>query len=303
VAFAAVLLLFSDYLASSNSPKSLQLAIEELTAICHRTSMHWIVVLSLSGYFFACLAIERRYVRRSPAGLNVWLVGMATGVLLRYACGYQTASKTTQVPILIAGITLGKIISIFVRERETAAEVKSRFVMLALLGSLFVGAFFLHNEIIQDFQYRGVRRWHGPWENPNLYGVLMGVGCIIWSGLAVLAVKEGPRRWDARGGRFWEYVCVCICVLAFCVCATGLLKSYSRGAWLGTALAVIYLCTQRKLRFLQYIRPNLRSYIVLFFSILVLSYWQFRFTEWRPARRIFSVTNLNDFSWRNRITV
>jgi acetyl esterase/lipase len=32
-----------------------------------------------------------------------------------------------------------------------------------------------------------------------------------------------------------------------------------------------------------------------------LSFWQFRFTEFHPVRRIFSVSNPNDFSWRNRV--
>jgi O-antigen ligase len=32
-----------------------------------------------------------------------------------------------------------------------------------------------------------------------------------------------------------------------------------------------------------------------------LAFWQFRQTEWHPARRAFSSANINDFSWRNRI--
>ncbi len=36
-------------------------------------------------------------------------------------------------------------------------------------------------------------------------------------------------------------------------------------------------------------------------SVVILLFWQFRFTEWRPAQRIFSIANISDFSWRNRL--
>jgi hypothetical protein len=37
-------------------------------------------------------------------------------------------------------------------------------------------------------------------------------------------------------------------------------------------------------------------------SMVVLLFWQFRFSEWRPAQRMFSIANISDFSWRNRVT-
>jgi hypothetical protein len=40
---------------------------------------------------------------------------------------------------------------------------------------------------------------------------------------------------------------------------------------------------------------------VIVLSVVILLFWQFRFTEWRPAQRIFSIANINDFSWRNRV--
>jgi len=36
-------------------------------------------------------------------------------------------------------------------------------------------------------------------------------------------------------------------------------------------------------------------------SVVILLFWQYRFSEWRPAQRIFSIANINDFSWRNRV--
>ncbi|HVV01336.1 MAG TPA: O-antigen ligase family protein [Verrucomicrobiae bacterium] len=34
---------------------------------------------------------------------------------------------------------------------------------------------------------------------------------------------------------------------------------------------------------------------------MVIAFWQFRQTNWIPARRAFSAANANDFSWRNRV--
>jgi hypothetical protein len=41
---------------------------------------------------------------------------------------------------------------------------------------------------------------------------------------------------------------------------------------------------------------------VILASVFVLCFWQFRQTEWHPARRAFSVVNPVDFSWRNRVS-
>jgi len=40
---------------------------------------------------------------------------------------------------------------------------------------------------------------------------------------------------------------------------------------------------------------------VILAALLVLAFWQFRRTEWHPARRMFSAVNAADFSWRNRV--
>jgi len=52
---------------------------------------------------------------------------------------------------------------------------------------------------------------------------------------------------------------------------------------------------------LSWIRTNWFLLSVLVVSILVLCFWNFRHTERLVARRAFSVGNVNDFSWRNRV--
>jgi O-Antigen ligase/Transglutaminase-like superfamily len=111
------------------------------------------------------------------------------------------------------------------------------------------------------------------------------------------------------------------------LCAYGLIKSYSRGAWLGTAVGIGFLmwkffnrepheprekleqkvsnplsCVWRVPRFATRVRLKWLPLAVLLASALVLSFWQFRHTENPLARRVFSIGNPNDFSWRNRVS-
>jgi hypothetical protein len=108
----------------------------------------------------------------------------------------------------------------------------------------------------------------------------------------------------------------------------GLINSYSRGAWLGTVLGLSYLIVSGgKLKktengtlhltlsppdrevgifacnqYVSWLKKNQWSVFVIILSVLVLAFWQFRFSECLPVQRAFSVTNANDFSWRNRVT-
>jgi O-antigen ligase len=91
-----------------------------------------------------------------------------------------------------------------------------------------------------------------------------------------------------------------------------LLHSYSRGAWLAAICGLAYLANEvfsfqfsqaspRRAVFSRRVLKNVLLLEIIGLSIFVLAFWQFRHTEWHPARRAFSAGNMNDFSWRNRI--
>jgi hypothetical protein len=100
--------------------------------------------------------------------------------------------------------------------------------------------------------------------------------------------------------------------LAAIFCGIGLFKSYSRGAWLGTACGLAYQILKPEVRSqkseLKYnscvlwLRENRITLSIILVSVFMLAFWQFRFSELRPAQRAFSAVNVNDFSWRNRVT-
>ena len=176
-----------------------------------------------------------------------------------------------------------------------------------------------------EFQYRGQRRWTGVWDNPNTYGVLMGVGAVLAAGLLVASYRlqvaglHSPRSRVWRISRFHKLNVLAL-FAASGLCGFGLLKSYSRGAWLGTAVGIGFLLwkwinrepreiheklTQEKPSTFNFQPATHRIWLpssILIVSMLVISFWQFRHTESPLLRRVFSVGNVNDFSWRNRVT-
>ena len=242
------------------------------------------------------------------------------------------------------------------------STIHKAHAVLAILTLLLACAALWHPERGMEYFYRGQPRWTGPWDNPNLFGVLMGVGVVLAGGLLVqsLRSKGQGREAEAEGrepgqvGRgsplpavggasvrasrlvrslappeeigahgvprptinsaYWSRACRFLLSLfllsALVLCAFGLLKSYSRGAWLGTAIALAFILFQGVKfqgssgwagRVVSLLRRLWLPSSILILSILVISFWQFRHTEAPLARRVFSVGNPNDFSWRNRV--
>ena len=84
----------------------------------------------------------------------------------------------------------------------------------------------------------------------------------------------------------------------------GLWHSYSRGAWLATLLGLTYLTCQWLRHRKSHTHYSLFvAWLVIILSISILFSWQYRNLGMKYAviRRVLSVGNINDFSWRNRI--
>lgn len=182
------------------------------------------------------------------------------------------------------------------------------------MGSLTVtlaAASFLHSDTGMTYQYRGVTRWKGLWDTPNTFGVLMAVGFVLATGLALRATAlvsaSGPTAQRQR--THWALVVVWLA----CAAATGagLVQSYSRGAWLGAALGLAWLgwgwlqtatesssLTTISLRVARACAP---AWLLAAVAAGVLAFWCLRHTEAPLVRRAFTVGNVNDFSWRNRV--
>ncbi len=340
------------------------------------------------GKIFAFLA----FFRGNIGNPNFWLCAFVVLVLVRYAFDYADAAKSLQVLVLLTGIVIGKGIGLWATwgkqpttngQHPTSKETETRHLtpslspgeaervsaspsinnplstihkaraVIPIIVFLLACAALYQPERGMEYFYRGQQRWTGPWDNPNLFGVLMGTGLVLAVGLLVQRLRSKVQGREAKaegrepgqvgrgsplpavGGASVRasqlvrrlappeeigphgvtrptirYTQCFFLLIAAGLCELGLLKSYSRGAWLGTAIALAFLLFQVVKfqvssgsvgRVVVIMRRNWFPSSILVFSILVISFWQFRHTEAPLLRRVFSAGNVNDFSWRNRV--
>ena len=300
----------------------------------------------------------------------LWLTGLMALAALAYALSYPVAVKSNQALTLLAAAMVGQGAGLW-ESRKQKAESRNRQpgspksnsqspkrtqcgvrnaegevgegsrqdnergrrgdqIVLGLILLLAVAAVW-QGETENLFQYRGKVRWSGLWENPNTFGMLMGVGVVLAVGLLVSGKAESRKQKAEMGrgkaARRWAVV------VAAGIMGVGLVKSYSRGAWVGVAAALAYLAYQvskgpgrkvsgpernelhksqaRKAAFplscgssiswLTVLPRNRVALAVICASLVVLGFWSLGHTEGAVARRAYSVANANDFSWRNRV--
>lgn len=272
------------------------------------------------------LLVNEALSRNAPLVAGVTLYGIGS---LAYALNYDQASKSTDTLVLCFGITL------FFGFRFWRAIEAKRSQPFNIAGMVFAFTLILlsiavvwHPESVQSFQYRRQVRWSGLWDNPNVFGMLMGVGLVLALGRAVSGIKfqEVPGRENKHPtstGKAWCWVKFVLFLIAAGLCGLGLVRSYSRGAWLGAMCGLGFLkwnWTRRTahltpalsprptggegeeaLSCVSWFKRNWRPVCVILASVLVVAFWNFRYTERLVARRAFSVGNVNDFSWRNRV--
>jgi O-antigen ligase len=213
------------------------------------------------------------------------------------------------------------------------------FELVSLLTALLVSASFWRIDLGQAFFYHDQVRLSGPWDNPNTFGLLMGTGIMLSIGQTVQILiangENGAPKIEKRRFKSAEYSATCFYLVASALMVLGLLGSYSRGAWMGTAVGIVMLGSryraldsaprvkvqigirenenvetavregdilkqERGFRVLQ-LNWNRFLVFVLLASVLLLVFWHFRETGWYTAHRAFSSVNSVDLSWRNRV--
>jgi O-antigen ligase len=187
------------------------------------------------------------------------------------------------------------------------------------------------NSSAYKFYYRGESRLTGLWVNPNTYGLLMGTGLLL--AVAHGIKKSFPVQSSLAGNCFpgvtfnhgasplvleqrRAFVLeIPILVASALLLLLGLIRSYSRGAWLATLGGATYLCwayAQKSQIFLSSRRPgafiifsriwNLRwSLLIATFAVGTLLLPRLSYSGYVLAKRTTSALNLNDFSSQNRL--
>jgi O-Antigen ligase len=351
VSFLLFALLFAGGSLQSSS-NFIGTALRGITAVLRDSETQWMVFVCL-GIYFTVFCFLRSHSDAIPVGRAspqagslaasphhrfyfipaFWLGCTMFISAILYTIHY---SPSTPALTLLAGAVIGQAFAIWVdfeaRSQKSGVGISFEIlvvyllvVSLALVSTWpsYTGSFY--------FKYHSHARWSGPWDNPNIFGLLMGTGVALALGLAVggWKMEDGRsemenRSWKLRVGK---YAVVILCFFALVLMGRGLLHSYSRGAWLATFCGTAYLMGSRfwvlgsggTPETSQVLNPsilnsqpstatpnwfhrNVLPLTAIVFCVGILSFWHFRQTDWHPAHRAFSVGNQNDFSWRNRLS-
>jgi O-antigen ligase len=262
------------------------------------------VFLLLVGARQSC--VERKNWLRADGSIW-WLLALLTTSLILYVVKFSTNSETGEAFILLTGAVLGKIATLWILRQVERPFSESILRIIIPLAFMISAASVWHPEGVVNFQYRHEERWSGPWNDPNIYGLLMGTGFVMSIGLVLLnsVVCRSPSiRWHNIRFLLWP-----LFLLQALVCSIGLERSFSRAAWLGTACGLAYLVWSKtqsrrskvQTLWISWLTKNWIPLPIILVSVFVLSFWHFKQTDWHPAQRIFSTVNAVDFSWRNRV--
>lgn len=299
--------------------------------------MQWMVFVCTSLY---CLGFAVLCRQQAGGGMNwttwkvsppseLWLAGLLAAAAWKYL-DYTQAVKSTSALSLLGSMALGQAAGLWEGAREKQAEGKEcRGIVGGVLIVLLVGAVAWQTEAGYLFRYNGRARWNGPWDNPNTFGVLMGVGVVLAVGSLAERLKAKGQRLQPEPGtsagsqypipdilhpKLRGRLLNALLLMAAAALGVGLVKSYSRGAWVGTIAGLAFLiyqtrnsgnCTARAAkesgrRSRAPTRASLAVSVALL-SLGTLGFWGFQHSEGMVTRRVCSMANVNDFSWRKRV--
>jgi len=265
-----------------------------------------LVVVVLLMYFLASTLLRLRptaYAHLWPKDAYFFLTQAVLLTVLNCLLDAGARSGSLEAIVLLFGALAGRSANLAVdwqtSSRESEATINRLVISIALLLTI-VSLLSASND--QNIRYRGNARSTGPWQNPNTYGLLTGVSTILNTGLIISSF-----RFPMSKVRFMEWARRSTYATAAAVALLGAMSSYSRGAWVGIGCGGAILAFQAFLRFVRNAtRKEIISHLAISFACLLLSgfalaFFELRYTQNAILRRLFSILDLNDFSWRNRV--
>jgi O-antigen ligase len=283
----------------------------EILAASNDAGTQGLEILSLTGYFlvFCCLKTKWTGSRfLTLVNSDFWLtVALLIGALV-YFFAHQSEPLSHRALTFFTAAAFAKCLGAWLVSKSSRSDRCRRANGLIYLLVVLLGASALwHPDSVRLYAYRGVNRWSGAWDNPNTYGVLMGTGSVLSFGLLIPRFNDCLKR-TAVGQRWHDrqYMAVSgLLTLGMMSLFRALLNSYSRGAWCATGIGLAYI-SGAWIERTKVNPPKWFSFNVLTLGFLfcVVGFLIFRDGEGMSAsvpRRVLSVGNINDFSWRNRV--
>ena len=182
---------------------------------------------------------------------DVFLISLLLLAVIFYFSKRGEKPLAADAIMLLWGTTLAKGVRVFFEKRYSKREAKS-----FLIGMVFLLAFssWWHLDDSNNFYPHGVR-WTGLWGDPNTYGMLMSSGVLLSVGLLLAdrswKMENGESRClnsefriQNKNGDSLNRLRLIVLLIAAFMMGTGLIFSYSRGAWLGTTIGLLYLASQ-----------------------------------------------------------
>ena len=237
--------------------------------VLHRQSSLYqefeIALLQTQWMLLACLVVWCStfiYLTSSLSGLP--LIVLLIIAIVAFFINPPQNRPATDAFALLLGVTLGRAIRVLLNQggrKQTIGKPNAdsgKFLVGLVL--LFAFASFWHLDITNNY-YRRLR-WMGLWDNPNIYGMLMGAGVVLTAGLLAASLKSkvqspkskiqgqtstvpSPQSKIGKDESIWKSAIrnpqSAILLVAAGMMGVGLLFSYSRGAWVGTAVGLLYL--------------------------------------------------------------
>jgi O-antigen ligase len=216
-------------------------------------------LLSVQWMLLVCLVIWcGSFIFLTFSLTDLPLIGLLFVAIIFYCTGYATSVRATDNVILMAVVTIGKGGNYFLRssclcesaltEKPEIGQSRLTSASTFLIGLVLPLAYASWRHLDMSHNNYTGPRWMGLWNNPNIYGMLMAVGLLLAIGL--LAPNLKPKFQVTRSAESveknkvtdWRILSLRIILfIAAGMMAVGLFFSYSRGAWLGAAIALLYL--------------------------------------------------------------
>jgi len=228
-------------------------------------------LLSVGWMLLACIAIWCGSFIFLTFSLNdLPLIGLLLIAIATYFIGYTASQPTVDAITLLASVTLGRGARFLLRPKAEGQRLKDagemqenipefriqnsefRIFLVGLVGLLALPSWW-HLDMTNNF-YHGPR-WMGLWDNPNDYGLLMGAGLTLAIGLLA-----GRKKSEIRGQRSevgGQKLLSVILIIAAGMMGVDLLFSYSRGAWVGVAIGLLYLANAYKKLKWRFVLPGI----------------------------------------------
>jgi hypothetical protein len=214
------LCLFGDCTLLKNN-HVLASALAEIAAVLGDPGTQWMVFACAGVYFLAFVVLRSRLAGGGATGpgeggglrvedgatgpSELWLLGLLAVAAVAYALDYSRAAQSTHALTLLGATALGQGAAFWEAGKQKAesrnglggrpksngqSPKSGAETVIGVLILLLVVAAVWQTEAGQLFQYRRQARLCGPWDNPNTFGMLMGVGIVLAVGMAVLSLKS-----------------------------------------------------------------------------------------------------------------